>query len=59
MVLRQFADPAFKCRRCYNNAGFMFKTCPLSCGVCEDMKCADGNSTQCQIWSEAGARCLP
>ena len=44
---------------CYNNAGFMFKTCPLSCGVCEDQKCLDGNSTQCQIWAEAGARCLP
>ena len=27
--------------------------CPLSCGVCEGVKCADGNATQCAIWSEA------
>ena len=35
----------------------MYKTCPLSCGVCEGVKCADKNSTQCEIWAEAG-ECL-
>ena len=34
-----------------------FKECPLSCGVCEGVKCADTNSTQCKIWADAG-ECL-
>ena len=42
---------------CYQNPGFMYKTCPLSCGVCEGSMCADGNSTQCEIWKESG-ECL-
>eukprot|EP00965_Chrysotila_dentata_P171127 5647362-Pleurochrysis_carterae.AAC.7 len=33
------------------------KECPLSCGVCEGVKCADSNSTQCSIWAEHG-ECL-
>jgi hypothetical protein len=32
----------------------MFKECPGSCGVCEEMMCADKNATQCAIWAEAG-----
>ena len=43
--------------RSFKNPGFMYKTCPLSCGVCEGVKCADKNSTQCEIWAEAG-ECL-
>ena len=39
------------------NPGFMYKECPSSCGVCENMKCSDNNSTQCAIWAEAG-ECL-
>ena len=35
----------------------MMKECPQSCGVCDGIKCADNNSTQCQIWAEAG-ECL-
>lgn len=42
---------------CYKNPGFMMKECPQSCGVCDGIKCADNNSTQCQIWAEAG-ECL-
>merc|ERR1712039_1003734 len=42
---------------CFKNPGFMFKECPLSCGVCEGVKCADNNVTQCEIWAEAG-ECL-
>ena len=39
------------------NPGFMYKTCPLSCGVCDGAMCADGNATQCEIWRESG-ECL-
>ena len=31
-----------------------YKECPNSCGVCEGVKCADKNSTQCEIWADAG-----
>ena len=43
--------------QCYKNPGFMYKECPGSCGVCDGIKCADNNATQCQIWAEAG-ECL-
>jgi len=42
---------------CMKNPGFMYKECPGSCGVCDGLKCADGNVTQCEIWAEAG-ECL-
>merc|ERR1719353_1997579 len=32
----------------------MYKECPGSCGVCDGIKCADYNATQCQIWADAG-----
>lgn len=32
----------------------MYKTCPLSCGVCEGSTCADLNVTQCHIWHDSG-----
>ena len=31
-----------------------YKECPNSCGVCEGVKCADKNATQCEIWADAG-----
>ena len=34
-----------------------YKECPKSCGVCEGVKCSDNNSTQCEIWADAG-ECL-
>ena len=42
---------------CYKNPGFMYKECPGSCGVCNGIKCADKNVTQCKIWADAG-ECL-
>jgi hypothetical protein len=34
---------------CYKNPGFMYKECPNSCGVCDGIRCADNNATQCKI----------
>ena len=58
---RHFASVAFVQRPFARTAaadpGFMYKECPGSCGVCDGIKCADNNATQCQIWAEAG-ECL-
>lgn len=39
---------------CFKNPGFMYKTCPNSCGVCAGSACADNNRTQCHIWADSG-----